>query len=78
MGDRLAKSDLELMSSILKGRGAMPSWESKLPRYWLEQALAYIRHMAQKGNVNAPPNWDGRYFIFTPLGTDPTDDWRTP
>ena len=78
MGDRLAKRDLELMSSILKGKGAMPSWESKLPRYWLEQALAYIRHMAQEGNINVPPNWDGRYFIFTPLGSDPTEDWRIP
>lgn len=76
MGDRLAKGDLELMNTILWGKGAMPSWEGKLPRSSLEEALAYIRHMAQTGDFNAPENWDGPYFIFAPLGTDPTTNWQ--
>lgn len=78
MGDRLAKSDAELMQSILRGRGAMPSWENKLPANWLEQALAYIRHMAQKGNVGALNNWPDRYFIFAPLGSDLILNWHVP
>ena len=78
MGDRLIKSDLELMNSILRGRGAMPSWESKLPRLWLKEALAYIRFMARTGDSDAPGSWDGRYFIFTPLGSDPTNSWGVP
>jgi mono/diheme cytochrome c family protein len=78
MGDRLAKSDVELMNSILRGKGVMPSWESKLPRFWLEQALAYLRHMERTGNFDTPKNWDGPYYIFSPPGTDPTVDWRDP
>ena len=76
MGDRLAKSDLELMNSILWGKGAMPSWEGKLPTSWLERALAHIRHMDRTGNFSAPENWDGTYSIFAPLGTDPTMNWQ--
>ena len=76
MGDRLHKSDAELMQNILQGRGAMPSWESKLPRHWLEQALAYIRHAAETGAVVGSGAMPDYYFIFAPLGTDPTTDWR--
>lgn len=78
MNDRLAKSDAELMNSILKGKGAMPWWEGKLPRPWLEQALAYIRHMAQTGDFNVPGDWDGSYYIFAPVGTTPNMEWAIP
>lgn len=76
MGDRLYKSNSELMRSILNGRGAMPSWANKLPVYWLEQALAYIRHMAGDGGATDRGSMPDYYFIFTPPGTDPTSDWR--
>jgi mono/diheme cytochrome c family protein len=78
MNDRLAKSDLELMDSILKGKGAMPWWEGKLPRFSLEQALAYIRHMAQTEDFDAPSDWDGTYYIFPPVGTGLEADWPIP
>ena len=78
MNDRLAKSAAELMNSILKGKGAMPWWEGKLPRFWLEQALAYIRHMAQTGDFNVPGDWDGSYYIFPPVGTTPNVEWAIP
>lgn len=78
MNDRLEKSDLELMNSILKGKGAMPWWEGKLPRFWLEKALAYIRHMAQTQDFNVPGDWNGHYYIFSPPGTDPKADWPIP
>ena len=76
LGDRLYKSNAELMRSILKGRGAMPSWENKLPVHWLEQALAYIRHMAISGNTGDHANMPDYYFIFSPPGSDPTANWR--
>lgn len=82
MGERLAESDATLMRSILKGKDAMPSWESKLPLHWLEEALAYVRHVAKQsksGRIgdNQRPEY---FFIFTPLGTDPTQehDWYIP
>ena len=78
MGDRLAKNDAELMRSIFKGRGAMPSWENKLPAQWLKHALAYIRHMARQGHVDALENWPEKYYIFAPLGSDLILDWHVP
>jgi mono/diheme cytochrome c family protein len=78
MGDRLAKSDAELMRSIFRGKGAMPSWEDKLPAHWLEQALGYIRHMARKGKIDASGHWPDYYFIFPPLGGDLILDWHVP
>ncbi|MCB1787621.1 MAG: cytochrome c [Chromatiaceae bacterium] len=78
MGDRLAKSDMELMRSILKGRNAMPSWEDKLPLRWLEEALAYIRHVAfATHDASSPPinQMPESFFIFAPLGTDMILDW---
>lgn len=78
MGDRLAKSDAELMRSIFRGRGAMPSWENKLPADWLHNALAYIRYMARRGNIGATNNWPDYYYIFAPLGSDLILDWHVP
>lgn len=78
MGDRLAKSDTELMRSIFRGKGAMPSWEDKLPAHWLEQALAYIRYMAGEGSIDPPADWPDYYFIFPPLGGDLILDWHVP
>lgn len=78
MGDALSKSDAELMNTILNGKGHMPSWESKLPRPWLETALAYIRFLA----VNTVPATAPDYFyIFAPLGSDITAEtlyWDVP
>jgi mono/diheme cytochrome c family protein len=78
MGDRLAKSDAELLRSIFRGRGAMPSWEDKLPEDWLKQSLAYIRHMARKGVSRATGNRPERYYIFAPMGSDLRLDWHIP
>ena len=78
MNDRLGKSDPELMNSILKGKGAMPWWEGKLPRFWLEQALAYVRHVAQTEDFSIPGDWDGSYYKFSPVGTTPNADWPIP
>lgn len=66
MGERLLKSDAELMQSIREGRNEMPSWESKLPTDWLENALGYIRYMADSGETNGTPDY---YYVFPPPGS---------
>ena len=76
MGDRLLKGDAELMRSILKGRDAMPSWESKLPRVWLDEALGYLRHIAKGGLKEG--NRPEYYYIFTPMGTEMDLNWHIP
>lgn len=42
-GDRMEKSDRDLIESILWGHEDMPNWDDKLPRPWLAEALAYAR-----------------------------------
>ena len=78
MGDRLAKSDAELLRSIFRGKGAMPSWQDKLPEQWLEQALAYIRHMSRTSAASNPENRPEYYYIFTPLGSELRLHWHIP
>ena len=70
MGQRLAKSDAELMDSILRGKGLMPSWEDKLPMADLQDALDYLRVLAIQtaygtdlSGFNEEPDV---YFIFRP------------
>jgi mono/diheme cytochrome c family protein len=78
MGEALNKSDAELMNTILDGKGHMPSWESKLPRPWLETALDYIRFVATNPVPADAPDY---YYIFAPLGSDITSDtlyWDVP
>lgn len=73
MGDRMTKSTAELMQSILKGKGLMPSWEDKLPVAELEDALGYLRQLAWRTGYgtdtrayDVPPE---RFYIFSPMGT---------
>lgn len=66
MGERLLKSDAQLMQSILEGINEMPSWEGKLPMGWLENALGYIRYMAATQEVNGTPDF---YYVFPPPGS---------
>ena len=75
MGDRLRKSDAELMSSIRKGRNAMPSWEDKLSEEWLVEALAYIRRVSNPGSRLKIKDMPEYFYIFTPMGTDMILDW---
>lgn len=78
MGDRLTKSDAELLRSIFNGRGAMPSWQGKLPEHWLEQALAYIRHMSRTRTASNPENRPEYYYIFAPSGSELRLHWHIP
>jgi mono/diheme cytochrome c family protein len=42
-GERLDKSDEELMRSMTNGKGAMPAWNKTLPQALLSYTLAYVR-----------------------------------
>lgn len=75
MGERLLKSDEELMRSIRRGRDAMPSWEDKLPEQWLVESLSYVRHISKPGTTLHPNDMPDYFFIFTPMGTDMILDW---
>ncbi|MCU7944694.1 MAG: cytochrome c [Candidatus Thiodiazotropha sp. (ex Cardiolucina cf. quadrata)] len=78
MGDRLSQDDAVLMRSILKGKGAMPSWEAKLPAKWLEEALAYIRRISKISLTGGevPRVRPGYYYIFVPSGSELILDWQ--
>jgi TPR repeat protein len=77
-GDRLFKSEGALLQSVLEGRGAMPSWEDKLPEEMLRRAVRYlrslaIRSVAARGPVGDPrPEW---FYHFKPFGEHDMPTW---
>lgn len=77
MGQRLAKSDAELLDSILRGKGLMPSWEDKLPLSDLEDALAYLRLLSIRTaygmDTTGFEEEPEMYFIFYPRGNGRDD-----
>lgn len=77
MGQRLMKSDAELLTSILKGKGLMPSWEDKLPLSDLQDALQYLRLLsiqtAYGVNTAGFDDEPDMYFIFYPRGAGQED-----
>jgi cytochrome c5 len=78
MGDRLHKSDSELLQSVLHGKGAMPSWEDKLPVSMLVSAIQYLRLMNRRIKSGQPPRKDKLpeyYFRFRPAGETNTHWW---
>jgi mono/diheme cytochrome c family protein len=80
MGHRLDQGNAQLMRSILHGRNSMPSWEGKLPRDWLLDALAYLRFMdrtltSQRGSLSGHPK---RFFVFPSHGGQQVPDWSLP
>jgi len=72
MGERMTKSDDELLRSILKGKRLMPSWEDKLPVQDLQAALSYLRTLmlltAYGTEVEAYEVAPEYYFVFRPAG----------
>jgi mono/diheme cytochrome c family protein len=47
-GERLEKSDAELLKTIGEGKGAMPPWTGTLSEGEQEAILAYVRSLAQQ------------------------------
>ena len=80
MGDRMLKSDAELLRSILRGKNGMPSWENKLPTEWLADSLEYIRYMHKKSTTsgpvtNEPPEW---IYVFPAYDGQKSLEWPIP
>jgi len=73
LGERMEKSDAELMGSILGGHDIMPRWGDKLPRNDLDAVLGYVRslQLGFRGGIlhslNTPPP---RYYLFGPMTFD--------
>lgn len=74
MGERSAASTEELMQSILRGKGLMPSWEDKLSVSDLEDALGYLRELALRTGYGTDSNAFNEipevFYIFNPPGVD--------
>ena len=71
LGERLHKSDAELLRSVLAGRHAMPYWQSKLSVDAFRQAIAYLRTMDQRYRAGLPPRTrpiPERHYKFNPVG----------
>lgn len=45
LGERLEKSDLELLTTVRKGHGEMPEWSDKLPPTLMQAALRQARRL---------------------------------
>lgn len=75
LGERMEKSDAELMRSITHGHGIMPAWENKLSMDELIDALSFVRTLPRQYQngiaqvLRAPPQL---YFRFGPMSTDLT------
>lgn len=77
MGERLYKSDDELLRSVTAGRHAMPYWKHKLSIDMLRSAIAYLRIMQQRYSSGLPPREQPipeTHYKFNPVGED-EDYW---
>jgi len=88
MGERMTASAEELMQTILRGKGLMPSWEDKLSESDLEDALGYLRELALRTGYGTDSSAYNQmpeiFYIFEPPGTNgifmldlDTDMWDT-
>ena len=71
LGERLYKSDDELLRSVLSGRHAMPYWENKLSIDHYRRAIEYLRLMDQRHRAGQPPRSDPlpeQHYKFNPVG----------
>lgn len=77
MGERLHKSDHELLASVLKGKHGMPYWENKLSIDMYRSAIAYLRVMEQRYSSGLPPREEPLpevRYKFKPVGEE-KDYW---
>ena len=57
-GERLEKTDAELMESIVSGLKIMPPWAGIMSEKELEDCLAYLRLLGPAANSNSSDNGD--------------------
>jgi len=73
LGDRLEKSDDELLGSIVNGLGTMPAWGDKLPVSWLRETIPVLRSLEsdfQDGVIHRLREPPGLFFRFGPMASD--------
>jgi len=78
MGERLHKSDEELLGSVLAGKHAMPYWKDKLSDDMFRSAIAYLRVMLDRSSSGLPPREEPipeMHYKFNPVGED-EDYWQ--
>ncbi len=78
MGDRLQKSDWELLQSVMQGKHGMPYWQDKLGVDEFRSAITYLRVMAERHSSGLPPREKPipeMHYKFIPLGED-EDYWE--
>lgn len=79
MGERLHKSDEELLRSVLAGKHAMPHWKNKLSNDMFRSAIAYLRVMQQRYSSGLPPREEPipeMHYKFNPVGEE-EDYWQS-
>ena len=70
LGERMEKSDAELLGTILRGHDIMPPWADKFPKEWLKHTLRFIRSLQAEFRygilhvLRSPPL---RYSVFGPM-----------
>lgn len=73
LGERMEKSDRELLRTILGGHGIMPSWVDKFPRERLRPILRFIRSLQpqfRNGILHVLRPHPPQYFAFGPMEFD--------
>jgi len=78
MGERLQKSDQELLQSVMQGKHSMPYWKDKLGVDEFRSAITYLRVMAERHSSGLPPREKPipeKHYKFIPVGED-EDYWE--
>jgi len=73
LGERMEKSDQELLGTIGGGHGIMPSWVDKFPRERHSQTLRFIRTLQPQfhnGILHVLRPHPPQYFAFGPMEFD--------
>jgi len=76
MGERLHKSDQELLQSVVDGKHGMPHWDHKLSIDKIRSAIAYLRVMESRYSSGLPAREEPipeTNYKFKPVGED--DDY---
>jgi hypothetical protein len=82
LGERMDKSDEDLLASVEGGHQDMPQWSEKLPRRWLIDALGHARGLAddfRHGTLHRLRELPELTFRFGPMNPEirPQDPERT-
>jgi len=81
LGERMEKSDRELLTSIEWGHQRMPEWSEKIPREWIAQALGHVRGLSTElrfGLLHRLRPLPERAFRFGPMDPELSTQRREP